>query len=75
MFKGDVVYTETLGQPMVILNSYQAANELLDKRPIYSDRPNLTVVELYVVCCSTVHTLMSDMKNWVDFQSGGHALQ
>ncbi|KAJ8475189.1 hypothetical protein ONZ51_g6728 [Trametes cubensis] len=36
---GDVVYLDALGQPMIILGSHEAANELLEKRSAnYSDR-------------------------------------
>ena len=41
---GDVVYLEVLGKPMLILNSMDAVNDLLDKRgDIYSCRPTLTM--------------------------------
>ncbi|KAI0777944.1 cytochrome P450 [Irpex lacteus] len=41
---GDVIYLETLGKKMVVLNSAAAAFELLDKRSaIYSYRPNFTM--------------------------------
>ncbi|KIJ53479.1 hypothetical protein M422DRAFT_154433 [Sphaerobolus stellatus SS14] len=37
---GDIVYTESFGQPMVFLNSLDAARELFDNRSaVYSDRP------------------------------------
>nr|BED43030.1 cytochrome P450 monooxygenase [Trametes versicolor] len=36
---GDIVYLDALGQPMIILGSHEAANELLEKRSAnYSDR-------------------------------------
>ena len=39
---GPLVYLELLGQPVLVLNSYDAAVELLEKRSqIYSDRPKL----------------------------------
>ncbi|CAA7262652.1 unnamed protein product [Cyclocybe aegerita] len=42
---GDVVYLSTFGQPLVILNSLQAARDLLDKRSsIYSDRPRFVLL-------------------------------
>ncbi|KAJ7463702.1 cytochrome P450 [Mycena latifolia] len=44
---GDVMYLRVLGRPMIILDTYQAAVELLDKRSaIYSDRPKFTLYEL-----------------------------
>jgi hypothetical protein len=42
--EGDVVYVEALGLPVVVLNSYNAAHELLVKRSShYSDRPRFPV--------------------------------
>ncbi|KLO08857.1 cytochrome P450 [Schizopora paradoxa] len=39
---GDIVYVENIGKPLLILNSYEVASELLDNRSaIYSSRPNL----------------------------------
>ncbi|KAI0028090.1 cytochrome P450 [Vararia minispora EC-137] len=39
---GDIIYLSVLGQPMVIVNSAQIAQDLLDKRSsIYSDRPRM----------------------------------
>ncbi|KAG6832007.1 hypothetical protein H0H92_006043 [Tricholoma furcatifolium] len=44
---GDVVQLRILNQSMIILNSVEAAVDLLDKRSsIYSDRPTLPVFEL-----------------------------
>ena len=41
---GDVVYVQIFGQPMVILDSLQAARDLLEKRSsIYSDRPRFVL--------------------------------
>ncbi|KAG6845120.1 hypothetical protein H0H87_000547 [Tephrocybe sp. NHM501043] len=46
---GDVVQLRILGQSMIILNSVEAAIDLLDKRSaIYSDRPDLPIFELQV---------------------------
>lgn len=47
---GDVVYAHLLGKDVVILNSMQAARDLLEKRSaIYSDRPRFVLLtELYV---------------------------
>lgn len=37
---GDLVHLSALGQSIVIINSYEVANELLSKRAaLYSDRP------------------------------------
>lgn len=44
---GDVLYFNTLGQHVVVLNSVQAAVDLLDKRGAnYSDRPRFTLFEV-----------------------------
>ena len=40
--QGDILSITTLGQTVVILNSYQAAIDMLDKKSsVYSDRPVL----------------------------------
>ncbi|KAJ6463126.1 cytochrome P450 [Mycena vitilis] len=45
---GDVMRLEVLGQVMIILDSYEAAVDLLDKRGlIYSDRPAFTLFKLF----------------------------
>lgn len=42
---GDVNYLEVLGQPLVVLNSYSACKDLLEKRSrIYSSRPRLVLL-------------------------------
>ena len=42
---GDVNYLEVLGQPLVILNSYTACKDLLEKKGgIYSSRPRLVLL-------------------------------
>lgn len=44
---GDVLYIDVPLQPMIVLDSANAAFELLDKRSdIYSDRPMLVMDEL-----------------------------
>ncbi|KAJ6559776.1 cytochrome P450 [Mycena capillaripes] len=44
---GDVMRLEVLGRTMIILDSYQAAVDLLEKRgAIYSNRPKFTLYEL-----------------------------
>ncbi|RPD64505.1 cytochrome P450 [Lentinus tigrinus ALCF2SS1-7] len=44
---GDVVYLRVLGQSVVILGSYEAACELMEKRSAnYSDRPHSVMVNL-----------------------------
>ena len=42
---GDVNYLEVLGQPLIVLNSYSACKDLLEKRSrIYSSRPRLVLL-------------------------------
>ncbi|KAK0236123.1 cytochrome P450 [Armillaria nabsnona] len=44
---GDVFYLDTPGNPTVVINSAQAADDLLEKRSgIYSDRPDFTMINL-----------------------------
>ena len=44
---GDVIYLNVLGKSIVMLNSYQAANDLMEKRSsIYSDRPWFPMLEM-----------------------------
>ncbi|CAE6474941.1 unnamed protein product [Rhizoctonia solani] len=51
--KSDIVYLEILGQKIIVLNSAEAASDLLDKRSVlYSDRPFLPMVT------------NSDLMNW-----------
>ena len=41
---GDVIYVHAFGRPMVILNSYLAAREIMDKKGAnFSDRPRLVL--------------------------------
>lgn len=45
-YNSDVLYLNFMGQPAIILNSLQAANDLMDKRgTIYSDRPRFHFME------------------------------
>ncbi|KAF8077572.1 cytochrome P450 [Lyophyllum atratum] len=44
---GDVMYLHVLGRPIIVLNSVEAAVDLLDKRSAnYSDRPRFILFEL-----------------------------
>lgn len=46
-YKSDVIYVNILGQPVVVLNSVQAAVDLLDKRGSnYCDRPRFVLFEV-----------------------------
>ncbi|KAI9902695.1 hypothetical protein N3K66_002047 [Trichothecium roseum] len=44
-YNSDIIHVKSLGQPIVVLNSLQAARDLLDKRGAnYSDRPRFTLL-------------------------------
>lgn len=44
---GDVIYLRILGRPVIVLNSAQAATDLLEKRgENYSDRPDIPIFDL-----------------------------
>ncbi|KAF7375801.1 putative monooxygenase [Mycena sanguinolenta] len=42
---GDIVYLEAFGQPLILLNSYKVAKDLLEKA-VYADRPHLEMARL-----------------------------
>jgi hypothetical protein len=47
-FEGDVIHLRFPGRHVIVLNSVEAAVDLLERRgAIYSDRPNLVIFELY----------------------------
>jgi hypothetical protein len=53
---GDVVHIDIFGQSIIILNSLQAARDLLDKRSsIYSDRPRFVLLSELCVSSSQPH--------------------
>lgn len=56
--QGDVNYVTVVGKPIIVLNSYQAAKDLLEKRGgIYSSRPRMVMLgELYVASDIPCHT-------------------
>lgn len=50
VIQGDVNYATVVGKPIIVLNSHQAARDLLEKRSgMYSGRPRMVMqCELYV---------------------------
>ncbi|KIK87084.1 hypothetical protein PAXRUDRAFT_152429 [Paxillus rubicundulus Ve08.2h10] len=47
-YAGDILYTQVLGQKIIVLNSEEVAIELLEKRSRkYSDRPRLATADLF----------------------------
>jgi hypothetical protein len=63
---GDVVYARILGKEMIILNTQQAARDLMEKRSaIYSDRPRFVLLgELYVLCVPSLSPLLNSRLEW-----------
>ncbi|PIL24825.1 cytochrome P450 [Ganoderma sinense ZZ0214-1] len=60
---GDIVYMDILGQPMIVVNSYEVACELLDKRSAtFSGRPQLVMAEM--VGMEWMLVLMQYGKEW-----------
>ena len=51
LFEGDINHVRIFGQPLVVLNSFEAARDLLEKRgAIYSGRPRLVLFsEMWVI--------------------------
>ena len=57
---GPIVYLDVAGKPTIILNTYEAATDLMDKKgQIYSDRPRLIMVGELVGGCSLTLSLPS----------------
>jgi len=51
---GDILSFHIFGQVIVVLNSFKATKDLLEKRgDIYSDRPVIPICEMYVFSTST----------------------
>ncbi|KAF6842127.1 cytochrome p450 monooxygenase [Colletotrichum plurivorum] len=46
-YESDVIYVKSLGQPIIVVNSVEAAKDLLDRRGAnYCDRPRFTLFEV-----------------------------
>lgn len=62
---GNLVFVQCFGTPILFLNSYEDANELLDKRSAkYSSRPSLVMAN--ELCVHMIHSLRdaySPLKN------------
>ncbi len=49
-FQGDVICLRVLSEAVIVLNSYSALKDLLEKRgQTYSERPSLPIAEMYVL--------------------------
>ena len=47
LYIGDVIYTYAFGRSLIILNSVDAARDLLDKRSAnFSDRPASPIIDM-----------------------------
>ena len=43
--KGDILYMTALGRPVIVLNKFEHARELMEKHSaIYSDRPRMEYI-------------------------------
>jgi hypothetical protein len=46
LYVGDIIYINKFGNPIIVLNTVEATNELLDKRSSkYSSRPRRTMFD------------------------------
>jgi hypothetical protein len=43
-FSGDMIHLNVFGQHFLILNTWEAVNDLLNKRSAYSGRPQFTMI-------------------------------
>lgn len=65
---GDIVHIRVFRQHMVILNSLDVAKELLEKRSsIYSDRPHLTMIDMWSYFLSEFSFLSLQFLNSMDW--------
>lgn len=66
---GDVIHLQFLGRSVVVLNSVQAAVDLLEKRSAnYSDRPKFIIYETYTTTTRALQ--FSTIANYVPIQNG-----
>ncbi|KAJ7146600.1 cytochrome P450 CYP621A2 [Mycena epipterygia] len=69
---GDVIHLQVLGRSIIILDTYQAAVDLLDKRGLnYSDRPNFTLYEL--LGWNPTTTFLRYGKQWAKHRQMHHS--
>ncbi|KAJ7463683.1 cytochrome P450 [Mycena latifolia] len=72
---GDVMHLRVLGRSMIILDTYQAAVDLLDKRSLnYSDRPDFVLYDLIRRLGWTPSvTFLPYGKQWVKYRQMHHS--
>jgi hypothetical protein len=65
LVSGDVVYVEALGQKMLILDSLEAVNDLMERRSAqYSDRPGSNIIKLYATSSlDTIAPVLTDFQH------------
>lgn len=72
---GDILHAQVLGQHFIILNAHQDAVELFEKRSgIYSDRPAVPMIDLYVCYSPSLSRSLTGRKAGLGFQRCGDAL-
>ena len=66
--EGDLIYVSVLGRPMIIVNSAQAARDLMEKKgAIYSSRPRMEIMgQLCVYQYMPLTYKLSFLKNRTD---------
>jgi hypothetical protein len=53
---GDVLSFRVFGKTIVVLNSFKANKDLLEKRAdIYADRPEIPIFDMYVCSRGDIH--------------------
>lgn len=70
---GDVMHLKVLSHNIIVLNSVEAATDLLEKRSaLYSDRPTMTVYVEWVHRLPRFYSSSSDVirQNWVGSNFG-----
>lgn len=69
--KGNILDLRAYNKHTIILNTYEDCKELLEKRAlIYSDRPYLPVIDLYVVLDFTFHFIFTMPLAYGNLQNG-----
>uniref|UniRef100_A0A0W0ETD1 Cytochrome P450 n=1 Tax=Moniliophthora roreri TaxID=221103 RepID=A0A0W0ETD1_MONRR len=63
---GDVIFLRIFSQPMVVLSTFETAQELLEKRSaIYSDRPRFVLFsELYAISSIVTRSYLMRFTGW-----------
>ena len=63
---GDIVHASAFGNHVVVINSFEMAEELFERRAqLYSDRPVIPIVELYASLSIGHFMDWSDVQSWL----------